>query len=56
MKEGKEVTTTEGLRKILGANGFEELCASQDIRFSIKDNDWVYQYTLACATFWIKKN
>lgn len=55
IENGKEVTTTEGLRQVLGTNGFVELCPSEDIRFSIKDNDWVYQYTLACATFWLKK-
>ena len=50
----KPVTTTEGMGRILTKLGFKELCPSEDIRFSIKDNEWVFQYTLACATFWVK--
>jgi SAM-dependent methyltransferase len=55
LEDGKPVTTSEGLARILVKKGFEELCAKEDIRFSIKDNDWVYQYTLAEATFWVKQ-
>jgi len=55
IENGKAVTTNEGLNKVLSAAGFVELSPVESIRFSIKDNDWVYQYTLAWATFWHKK-
>ena len=55
MENGKPVTTNEGLARNLTKVGLKELCPSENIRFSIKDNDWVFQYTLACATFWVKK-
>ena len=55
LENGKAVTTNEGLTNILGKSGFEELKSSEDLRFSIKENDWVFQYTLAWATFWRKK-
>lgn len=54
MKDGKPVTTQEGLRNILGQHGFKELQAPEDVRFVIKENPWVYQYTLANVTFWQK--
>ena len=55
LENGKPVSTNEGLARILSKASFSELCPTEDIRFSIKDNEWVYQYTLACATFWVKK-
>ena len=55
IEDGKPVTTNEGLNRVLTKAGFEELCPSEDLRFSITDNDWVYQYTLAWGTFWHKK-
>lgn len=54
LKDGKPVTTQDGLRNILGQHGFKELQAPEDIRFVIKENPWVYQYTLANVTFWQK--
>ena len=53
-KDGKPVTTPEGLRNILGAHGFKELHQPEDVRFVIKENAWVYQYTSANMTFWKK--
>lgn len=53
-KEGKGVSTQEGLRGILGSHGFKELQQPEDVRFVIKENAWVYQYTLANMTFWKK--
>ena len=54
LKDGKPVTTQDGLRNILGSHGFKELQAPEDIRFVIKENPWVYQYTMANVTFWQK--
>lgn len=51
---GKDVTTYEALREVIGGLGLKELKNPEDIRFVIKDNPWVYQYTNAQMTFWIK--
>ena len=55
MRDGKPISTSDGIKEYLEKEGFEELCPKEDIRFSIKENDWVFQYTQACATYWIKK-
>ncbi len=54
IENGEEVTTNEGLKKHLTKQGFKELCPGEKLLFSIKDNDFVYQYTTAEATFWQK--
>lgn len=52
--DGKDVTTYESLREVTAALGLKELKGAEDIRFVIKDNPWVYQYTNAQMTFWIR--
>lgn len=54
-KDGKPINTQEGLRNVLGHNGFKEL-GEEDVRFVIKENMWVFQYTLANVTYWKKTN
>lgn len=54
VKDGKPVTTQEGLKNILCSHGFKELCQPEDVRFVIKENQWVFQYTLANVTYWKK--
>lgn len=49
------MTTNENLKKILEGEGFKELCPPEDLLFSIKDNDWVFQYTYAWVTCWVKE-
>lgn len=53
-EEGKPVTTHDGLKRILGKEGFTEIKDSENIRFVIKENFWIYQYTVSNATFWQK--
>jgi hypothetical protein len=53
-KDNKPVSTPEGLNNILCQHGFKQLIQPEDIRFVIKENLWVYQYTLANVTFWKK--
>lgn len=45
--------TEEGLRRILESRGLKRSRESENIRFVIKVNEWVYEYTLANATFWL---
>ena len=54
VKDGKAVTTPEGLREVLGSHGFKELHQPEDVKFVIKENPWMYQYTTANMTFWKK--
>ena len=39
---------------MLTSNGFKQIKDSEDARFVIKENEWVYQYTLANVTYWQK--
>lgn len=50
----QQITTQFGLKRTLEPQGFDELQPNENLRFVIKENDWVYQYTLANATFWKK--
>ena len=54
LEEGTPVSTQEGLRRALTARGFAEQAPEENILFVIQENDWVYQYTTANATFWVK--
>ena len=51
---GKNVSTYDSLKQMLAKVGIKEVRSPDDIRFVIKENNWVYQYTLAHVTYWIK--
>ena len=48
----KPVQTQDGLKTLLTPLGFKGIKENEDIRFVIKENDWVYQFTMANMTFW----
>ena len=50
----KEVPTYSRLKQILESEGLKEAIPCEDVPFVIKDNLWVYQYTSANMSFWLK--
>jgi hypothetical protein len=52
--DGKDVTSHQRLREVLGQLGLKECQQSEDIRFVIQENPWVYQYTSTQMTYWTK--
>ena len=48
----KPVHTQDGLKALLSPLGFKGIKENEDVRFVIKENDWVYQFTMANMTFW----
>lgn len=55
MENGVSVTTPEGLGRLLNPLGLSEYRERDNLRFVLKMNDWVYQYTLSNVTFWVKQ-
>ncbi len=53
-KEGKPVSTHSRLKEVLTGLGLKEERPSEDVQFVIRENPWVYQYTSAQFTYWIK--
>ena len=55
IEDGKEVSTYGKLKEILESEGLKEAIPCEDVPFVIKDNLWVYQYTSANMSFWLKE-
>lgn len=52
--EKKPVKTQDGLKAMLTPMGFKEIRENENVRFVIKENEWVYQFTMANVTYWQK--